>query len=109
MNLESAVTATRDSDRHLPLIEKACAYLDERAGEPVTLAELAAHVGLSPWHLQRLFKKVMGVSPRDYGDARRAPAFAAASRPATRSPGRPTRPATARPAGSTRPRSASSA
>jgi AraC family transcriptional regulator of adaptative response/methylated-DNA-[protein]-cysteine methyltransferase len=57
------------------VVEKACAYLDQRAGERVTLAELAEHVEMSPWHLQRLFKQVMGVSPRDYGDARRSARF----------------------------------
>ncbi len=76
MNVESAVkTPARDNDRHLPVVEKACAYLDQRAGERVTLAELAEHVEISPWHLQRLFKQVMGVSPRNYGDARRSARF----------------------------------
>lgn len=58
-------------------IERACRYIEARVeGESedpgnVTLAELGAHCGLSPWHLQRLFKRVMGVSPRQYADAHR--------------------------------------
>jgi AraC family transcriptional regulator, regulatory protein of adaptative response / methylated-DNA-[protein]-cysteine methyltransferase len=41
------------------------------ASGPVTLVEVANHCGLSPWHLQRQFKRVMGVSPRQYDDALR--------------------------------------
>jgi AraC family transcriptional regulator of adaptative response/methylated-DNA-[protein]-cysteine methyltransferase len=39
-------------------------------GRP-TLAELGRQVGLSPFHLQRIFKRVMGVSPRQYAEIRR--------------------------------------
>ena len=61
--------------RQVDLVRRACAYIDERAGERVTLAELGERLGASPWHLQRLFRKVMGVSPRDYADARRSDHF----------------------------------
>ena len=37
----------------------------------VTLAELSKGVGLSPFHLQRLFKRATGLSPREYQSARR--------------------------------------
>jgi len=62
---------------HWEAVERACARLDSAAGERVTLAELAAEVGMSPWHLQRVFRKVVGVSPRDYADALRAARFKA--------------------------------
>ena len=65
------------SKRHLELVRAACAYIDDRDGQQITLERLAAHVGLSPWHLQRLFKKAIGVSPREYADARRARRFRA--------------------------------
>jgi AraC family transcriptional regulator of adaptative response/methylated-DNA-[protein]-cysteine methyltransferase len=61
----------------LALVKTACAYIDAREGREITLASLAAHVGASPWHLQRLFKKVLGVSPREYADARRSRRFRA--------------------------------
>jgi AraC family transcriptional regulator of adaptative response/methylated-DNA-[protein]-cysteine methyltransferase len=48
------------------LVGKACAYLDERRGERVTLDELSRAVGLSAFHLQRLFKRKIGISPKDY-------------------------------------------
>ncbi len=63
------------SPGNLARVRAACAFIDAREGQGVTLAGLAAEVGLSPWHLQRLFKKAMGVSPRDYADARRTRRF----------------------------------
>jgi AraC family transcriptional regulator, regulatory protein of adaptative response / methylated-DNA-[protein]-cysteine methyltransferase len=44
--------------------------LDEAEGV-LTLAELSKRVGLSPFHLQRLFKRATGLSPREYQSARR--------------------------------------
>jgi AraC family transcriptional regulator, regulatory protein of adaptative response / methylated-DNA-[protein]-cysteine methyltransferase len=44
--------------------------LDEAAGV-LTLAELSKRVGVSPFHLQRLFKRATGLSPREYQSARR--------------------------------------
>jgi AraC family transcriptional regulator of adaptative response/methylated-DNA-[protein]-cysteine methyltransferase len=37
----------------------------------VTLAQLSKRVGLSQFHLQRLFKRATGLSPREYQSARR--------------------------------------
>ncbi len=72
-----AAAAARIARRHLMLVREACAYIDDRDGQGITLARLAEAVGLSPWHLQRLFKKAIGVSPRDYADARRSRRFRA--------------------------------
>jgi AraC family transcriptional regulator of adaptative response/methylated-DNA-[protein]-cysteine methyltransferase len=47
-------------------IAKARSYLDARRGERVTLAELARAVGASPFHLQRRFKRALGISPTAY-------------------------------------------
>jgi AraC family transcriptional regulator, regulatory protein of adaptative response / methylated-DNA-[protein]-cysteine methyltransferase len=44
--------------------------LDEADGV-LTLAELSKRVGVSPFHLQRLFKRATGLSPREYQSARR--------------------------------------
>ena len=44
--------------------------LDETEGV-LTLAELSERVGVSPFHLQRLFKRATGLSPREYQSARR--------------------------------------
>lgn len=56
-------------------IEKARVYLDENADRAVTLTELAAHVGVSASHLQRSFKRIVGVSPKAYQDAQRVSRF----------------------------------
>lgn len=37
----------------------------------VTLPELSKRVGVSPFHLQRMFKRATGLSPREYQSARR--------------------------------------
>ena len=68
-------THTEAGKRQVDLVRQACACIERRDGERVTLAELAEEVDASPWHLQRLFRKVMGVSPRDYAEAKRAAKF----------------------------------
>src|ERR1039457_346278 len=45
--------------------------LIDNADGVVTLAQLSKRVGLSPFHLQRLFKRATGLSPREYQSARR--------------------------------------
>ena len=35
----------------------------------VSLARLAARLGGSPYHLQRSFKRLVGVTPREYAEA----------------------------------------
>lgn len=59
------------SDPQVARIRKACAAIAARHGTPVTLGTLASHVGLSPYHLQRTFKRIVGVSPREYAEALR--------------------------------------
>jgi AraC family transcriptional regulator of adaptative response/methylated-DNA-[protein]-cysteine methyltransferase len=59
----------------LAMARRAVAYIEKRVADypegPVTLDELSAHCGLSPWHLQRQFKRLTGVTPRQYDDALR--------------------------------------
>lgn len=61
----------------LDAVERACRFVEAKVaeGERFTLAELGAHCGISPWHLQRQFRRVMGVSPHDYADQRRLARF----------------------------------
>jgi AraC family transcriptional regulator of adaptative response/methylated-DNA-[protein]-cysteine methyltransferase len=56
-------------------IERARVYLDTNSERTVPLSELASKVGLSASHLQRSFKQVVGVSPKEYQDARRVRRF----------------------------------
>lgn len=50
-------------------------YLDAHTGERVTLRALGCAVGMSPFHLQREFKRRFGVSPSEYARARRQSRF----------------------------------
>ena len=56
-------------------ISRASRYLTEHADETVPLARLARVAGLSASYLQRQFKDVLGVSPRQYQAACRADRF----------------------------------
>jgi AraC family transcriptional regulator len=40
--------------------------IERRAGEPLTLDDVAAAVGLSSFHLMRVFKRSIGVTPHQY-------------------------------------------
>ncbi len=41
-------------------------YIDERLDQPITLAELAALVGLTRWHFMRRFQARTGCTPHEY-------------------------------------------
>ena len=47
-------------------IGRAIEFLDAHRLEQPTLDEVAEQVGLSPYHLQRLFKRWAGVSPKRF-------------------------------------------
>jgi AraC family transcriptional regulator of adaptative response/methylated-DNA-[protein]-cysteine methyltransferase len=64
--------AVAAEDADLRAVRLASRALDARLDAPPTLAELGTEVGLSPWHLQRVFKRVVGVSPREWVEGRRA-------------------------------------
>src|SRR5216684_8687167 len=56
-------------------VRRACRLIDRalddgESGAP-SLAELGAALGVSGHQLQRLFKRQLGISPRDYADAQR--------------------------------------
>jgi AraC family transcriptional regulator of adaptative response/methylated-DNA-[protein]-cysteine methyltransferase len=62
-------------DPAIARVRRACAVIEaaleeDEDGAP-GLGELAERVESSPFHLQRLFKRHLGISPREYADARR--------------------------------------
>jgi AraC family transcriptional regulator, regulatory protein of adaptative response / methylated-DNA-[protein]-cysteine methyltransferase len=59
------------AEHHAALVTQACRLI-EAADTPPALGALAQQVGLSPWHLHRLFKAATGLTPRAWGAARRA-------------------------------------
>ncbi|HUE86041.1 MAG TPA: bifunctional DNA-binding transcriptional regulator/O6-methylguanine-DNA methyltransferase Ada [Vicinamibacterales bacterium] len=67
---DPTITATSDD-----AIARASEYLTRHADETVSLATLARIARLSPFHLQRRFKRALGVSPREYQAACRAERF----------------------------------
>jgi AraC family transcriptional regulator of adaptative response/methylated-DNA-[protein]-cysteine methyltransferase len=52
-------------------VERARRYIEAHADQAITLSSLAREVEMSPFHLQRTFKRLLGVSPREYQDALR--------------------------------------
>ena len=56
-------------------VRKACAFIQQHADAPITLARIARHVNASPFHFQRVFTRLVGISPRAYQDALRAGCF----------------------------------
>ncbi|HSF24321.1 MAG TPA: bifunctional DNA-binding transcriptional regulator/O6-methylguanine-DNA methyltransferase Ada [Blastocatellia bacterium] len=59
----------------LEAVRRACRHIEQHWDEPLTLQALASQVSLSPYHLQRVFKRIVGVSPREYRDALRVGQF----------------------------------
>ncbi len=58
-------------DAQVELVRRACRYIEQHLDEPVRLERLGAELGLSKTYAQRLFKRVMGISPRQYAEALR--------------------------------------
>lgn len=51
------------------MVKAICRYIEQRLDEPVTLERLGSEFGQSPFHLQRTFKSVLGISPKAYADS----------------------------------------
>lgn len=58
------------SEQHGAKISVACRLIEE-AEDPPRLRELARAVDLSPYHFHRIFKSVLGITPKDYAAAHR--------------------------------------
>lgn len=67
----------RTSDPQIDLVRHVCHLIDEHDEEPLTLQTLSAETKVSPHHLQRTFKEVMGITPRQYKENRRLTRFKA--------------------------------
>ena len=64
-------------EEQLEMVQKLCRYIEEHLENTLTLADLGTQVHLSPYHLQRIFKSVMGITPRQYAEACRMGQFKA--------------------------------
>lgn len=59
------------TDPYAEQVTAICRYLEQPHDPPPTLDDLGRLFHLSPTHLQRVFKRVVGISPRQYADAYR--------------------------------------
>jgi AraC family transcriptional regulator of adaptative response/methylated-DNA-[protein]-cysteine methyltransferase len=64
-------------DPHVELVRRICHAIDEHDEEPQTLSTLSAETGVSAHHLQRTFKDIMGITPRQYAESQRLKRFKA--------------------------------
>src|SRR5580700_10971229 len=58
-----------DGNPQAALVRAICRYIEQHIEDRLTLGLLAKEFRLSPFHLQRTFKSVLGVSPKAYIDA----------------------------------------
>jgi len=66
---------TTSTDPQIEMVRRACRYIETQDETSVTLADLGEHIGISAFHLQRVFKRIMGITPRQYADACRIGKF----------------------------------
>lgn len=62
--------SSENIDKHAQTIVKACRIMDH-SEEHISLKDLSAQLGLSAFHFQRLFKKAMGITPKQYAMQKR--------------------------------------
>lgn len=65
------------TDPQVELMRQICRYISEHLEAPLTLEHLASQFKLSPSHLQRNFKKIVGVSPQAFQESYRIHAIKA--------------------------------
>jgi len=60
------MSRAESSENQVDLVANVCRYLLEIHPQLVSLPELGARFHISPYHLQRIFKRATGISPREY-------------------------------------------
>src|SRR5262249_40577467 len=63
--------ASIGADPNAERIREVCRYIESHSDEELRLTDLAAMANLSPFHFQRSFKAIAGVTPRQYVEASR--------------------------------------
>lgn len=58
------------TEQHAAMVTEACRLIEASESAP-TLETLAAHAGVSGFHLHRVFKAITGLTPREYAAAHR--------------------------------------
>jgi AraC family transcriptional regulator, regulatory protein of adaptative response / methylated-DNA-[protein]-cysteine methyltransferase len=57
------------SNPQLDAVRHSCRWIESHLDDTLRLEVLGEKVGMSPFHLQRSFKRIMGISPRQYAEA----------------------------------------
>src|SRR3546814_5845986 len=65
----SDVCSSDRSDNEAMRIAEVCRYIEAHADTKLPLAALAQRAQLSPFHFQRRFKAIVGLSPKEYSEA----------------------------------------
>jgi AraC family transcriptional regulator of adaptative response/methylated-DNA-[protein]-cysteine methyltransferase len=64
--MQRTLSVTAGSTRKTELVKRVCDYIRKNSTSRITLQSLGREFGISPFHLQRIFSEVMGISPRRY-------------------------------------------
>jgi AraC family transcriptional regulator of adaptative response/methylated-DNA-[protein]-cysteine methyltransferase len=67
--------SARGNDPQIELVRRICHIIDEHDNDSAKLANLSSILGVNAHHLQRTFKQIMGITPRQYGDSRKLDRF----------------------------------
>jgi len=62
-------------DPQTQMAREICRVIEANEGEPITLSALSERLGVSSFHLQRTFKSVTGITPKEYAETYRVNKF----------------------------------
>jgi AraC family transcriptional regulator of adaptative response/methylated-DNA-[protein]-cysteine methyltransferase len=71
MLMQQAVMIDDGRCEQAMLVQRICDFIDDNLEDTPTLDDLSARFNISPFHLQRTFKSVMGITPRQYAEWQR--------------------------------------
>src|SRR4030095_11984704 len=57
------------SNPQTTMVRSVCRFIEQHLDAPLTLQQIAEEFRRSPFHLQRTFKSVLGITPKEYADA----------------------------------------
>ena len=60
---------TTAQEPQVELVQRISRYIEQHLDSPLSLADLGTEVHVSQYHLQRIFKRIMGITPRQYAEA----------------------------------------
>lgn len=67
----------RVNDPQIELVRRICHIIDEHDEQTTTLERLSSITGVNAQHLQRTFKELMGITPRQYAESQKLERFKA--------------------------------